>query len=685
MNRYLIPLAFTIGLATAGWVGYGFVGTSWLALVMTLAISGVYVLGAWELKQFRDATTTLTDALESLQGSGEVPSSVATWLGRVSPSLQGAVRLRLEGERVALPGPALTPYLVGLLVMLGMLGTFLGMVVTFKGAVFALEGSTDLQAIRSALAAPIKGLGLSFGTSVAGVAASAMLGLMSAISRRERMNAARRLDSCIATVLRPFSRAHQRDESFKAVQVQANVLPKVADRLQSLMDQMERRNQQLNDQLTGRQDQFHREVKVAYAELAATVGQSLQDSLVASVRLAGETIQPVVQAAMTDIATESALQHARVSETVQTQLTGLGAEFSTTARSLLKTVGESVAQSQAAQSQSDQQRLQAWSRTLESSAAKLHSEWQQAGANTLSAQQTICQTLEATAMRISAGSAEQTRQAMDSVGHLLEKSEALINSRIAAEAEWMTHQGARMDQLATLWRAELATLREEEDQRGQAAVGRLGELQDALASQLATLGVALEAPLSRLMETASEAPRAAAELIAQLRQEMTRLSERDNVALDERAGLMTRINALLEATDHTAREQRAAVESLVTSASAVLDQTGGQFTRMLDAQTQRASEMTDHVSASAVELAALGETFQHAVTLFNASNDKLVTSLQRVESAIGQSMERSDEQLAYYVGQAREVIDLSLSSQKAVVEDLRRLHGKQVASSESTL
>ena len=49
--------------------------------------------------------------------------------------------------------PALAPYLVGLLVLLGMLGTFLGMVVTFKGAVFALEGSTDLQAIRSNLEA----------------------------------------------------------------------------------------------------------------------------------------------------------------------------------------------------------------------------------------------------------------------------------------------------------------------------------------------------------------------------------------------------------------------------------------------------------------------------------------------------------------------------------------------------
>ena len=69
------------------------------------------------------------------------------------------MRLRIEGERVALPGPALTPYLVGLLVMLGMLGTFLGMVVTFKGAVFALEGSSDLQAIRAALAGAHQGPG----------------------------------------------------------------------------------------------------------------------------------------------------------------------------------------------------------------------------------------------------------------------------------------------------------------------------------------------------------------------------------------------------------------------------------------------------------------------------------------------------------------------------------------------
>ena len=36
-------------------------------------------------------------------------------------------------------------------------------------------------------------------------------------------------------------------------------------------------------------------------------------------------------------------------------------------------------------------------------------------------------------------------------------------------------------------------------------------------------------------------------------------------------------------------------------------------------------------------------------------------------------MVRSDEQLAYYVAQAREVIDLSMLSQKQIIEDMQQL------------
>ncbi len=87
----------------------------------------------------------------------ERPASLGHWLDTLPAGLRDAVRLRVEGERVTLPAPTLTPYLVGLLVLLGMFGTFLGMVATLRGTGMALEGATDLQAMRASLAAPVKG------------------------------------------------------------------------------------------------------------------------------------------------------------------------------------------------------------------------------------------------------------------------------------------------------------------------------------------------------------------------------------------------------------------------------------------------------------------------------------------------------------------------------------------------
>jgi len=61
------------------------------------------------------------------------------------------------------------------------------------------------------------------------------------------------------------------------------------------------------------------------------------------------------------------------------------------------------------------------------------------------------------------------------------------------------------------------------------------------------------------------------------------------------------------------------------------------------------------------------------VQLFSRASEQLLAQLQRIEAALGHSMARSDEQLAYYVAQAREIIDLTLGSQKQIVEDLQQL------------
>ena len=523
MSKHFFAVAFAIGLVTVAWVGLGFVGSNWIALVMTAVIAGVYLFGASELRQYRKASAGLSAAL------AEIPqplSSLGDWLERVPSTLRNAVRLRIEGERGGLPGPALTPYLVGLLVMLGMLGTFLGMVVTFKGAVFALEGSTDLQAIRSALAEPIKGLGLSFGTSVAGVAASAMLGLMSAISRRERQETGRQLDSRIATVLRPFSLVHQRQETFRALQAQAGALPQVVDKLDAMMERIERRSQQLDEQLLGRQADFHRDATLAYAALADGVGTSLKDSLAAGARAAGESITPVVESAMTQIVQES-----------QRMREHLGDAFEQRSATLVATAHDSLA-----------------------------------------------------------------------------RSEELVRSRAQTQAEWVDQHGQRMDQLAGLWRTEMTALREEENQRGH------------------------------------------------------RLAERENLALQERTVLLEKLGALLQAVNQSSGEQRAAIEGLVASASSVLDAHAG-----------KAADIATHVTASAVELSSLGESFSHGVQLFQATNDRLMETLQRIETSLNRSTSRSDEQLAYYVAQAREVIDLSIASQQGLVDNLRQLQGKPIA------
>ena len=81
-------------------------------------------------------------------------------------------------------------------------------------------------------------------------------------------------------------------------------------------------------------------------------------------------------------------------------------------------------------------------------------------------------------------------------------------------------------------------------------------------------------------------------------------------------------------------------------------------------------------------MASLSDAFGFAVNSFNEANEKLITNLQRIESAMDKSMSRSDEQLAYYVAQAREIIDLSMTSQKEIFEELRQLPAKQAMSVE---
>ena len=927
MTKLLFNLAFVTGAFAIIWVGFGFIDSSMVAMAMTALIFAVYLAGAVELHRFRRATGTLTAAL------GAMPEDIPDlnrFLSGVDASLQHPVRLRIEGERAGLPGPSLTPYLVGLLVMLGMLGTFLGMVVTLKGAVFTLEKTADLETMRSALAVPVKGLGLAFGTSVAGVAASAVLGLMSALSRRERMQAGQLLDAKAATVLSCFSHVRQREQTFRALQLQSEALPQVVDKLQAMMLQIEAMSGQLNQRLLANQEQFHNGASETYTELARSVDKSLRESLAISAQAAGDSLRPIFEAAMHGIAHEAKAMHERSASTVQLQLDGMADRFSVATASVADTwnaaldsqkdanrgfttdmgrfleafsasfdqragalvakVGDAHLALHAGQAAQDEQRQQAWTQSLEAIAATLTRELQDSGAQVLTQQRDICtavthavrelaeqaqagagqsltetarlitttedlmrarvdaearsleamaetfkrqlqesgaqmlteqreictavtravrelaeqaqagagesltetarlitttedlmrsridaeaQSLEAMAetfkrelqesgaqmlteqreictavthamrelaekaqagagqsltetarlitttedlmrSRIDAEAqaleamaetfnrkldesgaqmltaqreicsavthavrelAEQAKagagESLAETSRLLTGAEDLMRSRIVAEGQWLDQHGARTEQLASLLQTELGALREQEAARGAAAVAHLGELQSAVTTHLTTLGTALEAPITRLIETAAEAPRAAAEVIGQMRQEISHSVARDNSLLEERGRIMETLNGLLEVINHASHEQRTVIDSLVASSSVKLDAASTAFSADIATESGKLSEIAANVTSSAIDVASLADAFGVAVQSFNTANEKLASNLDRIEVALDKSMTRSDGQLAYYVAQAREIIDLSMSSHKEIVTGLR--------------
>ena len=630
MNQQWSGAAFALGLAAVLWVAHGYIGASPLALTMTLLIAAVYGAGGLELWRFQQATARLRGALAALPL--DLPR-LDDWLIPLPQGLQNPVRLRVEGERVGLPGPALTPYLVGLLVLLGMLGTFLGMVVTLNGAVLALETTTDLPTIRAALAAPVKGLGLAFGTSVAGVAASAMLGLVSALCRRERLGAGQVLDSHIAGRLRRFSRAHQREATLAALQAQAGVMPALLGQLQAMMAQAEQRSDDLNQRLLAGQQRFHGQAEQTYAALATSVDRSLKDSLTESARLAGAMIVPVVDATLAGVARESAAFQARMVETVQIQLDGLSARFGSSVNSvadvwatalaqhgqssqaqaaslqqslggfvatfeqraaaLQTTVAQAHAALQADSAAQDQQRLAAWTAALDAMAGALQREWQQAGVQTLAQQAQICSTLEQTARALNA------------------QSEA--------------HAGALISEV------------------------------------------------SRLLTTAAEAPRAAAEVVGLMRRQLSDSLARDNEQLAERSRIMATLATLLGAVTQAASDQRQAIDALVAASAGQLQQAGARLDALMATESGRLTAVSAQVTGSAVELASLGEAFGTAVQLFSDSSQALMVHLQRIEGALDKSTARSDEQLAYCVAQAREIIDLSIGSQQQIVDQLQQL------------
>ncbi len=680
-----------VGFVVVCWIGVGYVGSNALGATITLVIGACYLTGAFELHRYRQATSTLTSTIAE---ATTAPLNLQDWLGRLHPSLRNAVRLRIEGERVALPGPTLTPYLVGLLVLLGMLGTLLGMMATLRGTGLALESATDLEAIRGSLASPVKGLAFAFGTSIAGVATSAMLGLLSALCRRERLHAVQLLDVEIATTLHTYSRAYQRDEAFKLQQRQAELMPALIDRLQAMMATIEQQSTATNERLLARHEDFHAKTETVYLRLASSVEQALKDGVVENAQAFGAALQPVMETTMENLARQTVSLHDTVTNAVQRQLDGLSAGFEKAATS----AGDSWNAALAEQQRSNQTLTQELHHSLE----RFAETFDQRSAGLLEAVSTRLDATIGNAANAWDGAlsqqqavnedlASRNQQALTSAAAAFEgHATSLVGVMQQSHADLQAQLESRDQQRLAMWTETFASmttaLNSNWERIGELVASRQQEICDTLARTANDISAQAQvhasdtiAEISRLAQVASEAPKAAAEVVAEIRQKLSDSMARDTAMLEERGRLLATLESVLTTVNQASSEQREAVDALVATSADLLDRVSGRFVDHIEAQTGKLETVAAQVNGSAIEVASLGEAFGMSVELFGKATDALTERLQHISSSLDASLARSDEQLAYYVAQAREVIDLSMLSQKQIIEELHQLAGRQTS------
>jgi len=313
---------------------------------------------------------------------------------------------------------------------------------------------------------------------------------------------------------------------------------------------------------------------------------------------------------------------------------------------------------------------------LESTVGQLSEGWSGA----LAQQQRVSEQLSDDTQGALAAAAATFEQHGASLLGTVAQAHAGLQAEIASRDEqrlsaWTQALGAMADSLQQEWQQ--AGARSEQQQ--QAICRTLAETAREISAQTEAHAKGTIAEIAGLMQAAAEAPRAAAEVIAELRQKLSDSMARDNAMLEERSRILETLETLLGAVNHASTEQRAAIDALVGTSANLLERVGAQFTDKVDAEAGKLGGIAAQLTGSAVEVASLGESFGTAVALFSESSDRLGAQLQRIEGALGKSMARSDEQLAYYVAQAREVIDLSTLSQKQIVEDLQRIAAGQRA------
>ena len=243
MTRAAVLLTGAIAIALVARAASIYRGADPLAFALVLLIGVGLCLGIAELLIRAGQAARLEREIATLPAEATIEAVDAA-----GPQLRGLLRARITGVSGTMTTAPFTPYLLGLLVMIGMLGTFLGLFETLRGAREALiTSSGDVDALRTGLAAPMVGLSRAFGCSAAGVSASAMLGLGAVFVRRAEAATVSALARYAAGPLARLTTAGRQLVALEALALQGQALPEAAAALRETAARLEKLEAHLLD------------------------------------------------------------------------------------------------------------------------------------------------------------------------------------------------------------------------------------------------------------------------------------------------------------------------------------------------------------------------------------------------------------------------------------------------------
>jgi len=552
------------------------------------------------------------------------------------------------------------------------------------------------------MAAPMTGLSRAFGTSAAGVTASAMLGLGAVFVRRAEGRLAGVLGRYTTTALVPLTLAGRQLAALTALARHGEALPAAAVALREATLQIERLSARLSE-----------------------VQERSGDALAAAQRQAGDDAAAAIRATAGEIRADLDRGIARGADAVRSAaeplLAQTAAKVAEAAGAALADVTTRLDRDAAARRQRDAEHLA----ELGAIARKATSELADGAA---------------AAFGVATGDLSRREDARAAALHERLDQVASAAARLGANGEAHAEklgaaEQARTEKLgAALGRAVIAIERAEdraesrEATRAEEAAARMGALADVFATQLELVSGRLADPLGRAAQAAEASVQTAAKLVlgaqvqlgAESREAAARGERLDALvaALDSVAGRIAidaevrgaRIDALARASEErseagearaearTARLAEAMERTLLTLAdrqgvyearllaergevATALSERLSHHARGLDeslrATATTVREASDLLRSGGAEMVAVAEMFTGAVDRYREASDRWLDNLGAIEDAIARKDGgEAADLLGAYVAQTREVFDCSLQFQRELFTELRALRAK---------